>query len=448
MQVKPSRHPSPRPNRFVVTRDGEGIANHAGSVALRELSDRLGLTGALSAAMRPHRVRHSAHDPGHILRDLVVMLADGGDCLSDLRALRDQPELFGMVASTATAWRLIASMTAADLDRLRGARRLARGNAWPRRPAASTIVLDLDATLVTSHSEKEHAAPNFKRGFGFHPVLCYLDELEEALSGKLRPGNAVANNNADNIEVLELALQQLPDSTHDRAILVRGDSALATHAFVAKVREHQLQFSIGLDLYGPVREAILNMKERAWVPAIDAAGERREGAEVCELTGLDLSAWPAGTRAICRRERPHPGAQLTFTDANGYRFQVFLTDQTDADLARLELGHRAHAHVENRIRCAKDTGLENFPFRDFRPNQVWLELVLAAQDLLAFFRRLCLHGEARDWEPKALRYRLFHTAARVVHSGRRLILRLQRNWAWTRRLDQAFKRLRRIGFAT
>jgi hypothetical protein len=448
LRVKPSRRPTTTAKRFVVTSDGEGIANHAGSFALRELSDRIGLTRSLSVSLQPHRTRQSPHDPGQVLRDLIVMLADGGDCLSDLSALRDQPELFGAVASTATAWRLITSLTEADLDRIRAARRVARETAWRGRPAPQTILLDLDSTLVTSHSEKEHAAPNFKRGFGFHPVLCYVDDLEDAVAGKLRPGNAVANNTADNIEVLERALQQLPDSKRQREILVRGDSALATHDFVAKVRALGLKFSIGLDLYGYVREAILNMNERAWVPAIDAEGEPREGAAVCELTGLDLSAWPAGTRAICRRERPHPGAQLTFTDANGYRFQVVITDQADADLAQLELRHRAHAHVENRIRSAKDTGLENFPFHDFLPNQVWLELVLAAQDLVAFFHRLCLRGEARSWEPKSLRYRLFHTAARVVHSGRRLILRLQRTWPWTRLLDQAFNRLRRIAFVT
>ncbi len=448
MQVKTSRRRRNGPHQFVVTRDGEGIANHAGSAALRELSDRLGLTSALSTAMISHRARRSAHDPGQILRDLVVMLADGGDCVSDLSALRDQPALFGEVASTATAWRLIAGMTEADLDRIRDARRLARAKAWRGRSMPKDIVLDLDATLVTSHSEKENAAPNFKRGFGFHPVLCYVDQLEEALAGKLRPGNATANNTADNIEVLELALQQLPASKHRRTILVRADSACATHSFVEKVREHELTFSIGLDLYEPVRKAILNMDERAWVPAIDQDGEAREGAAVCELVNVDLRAWPAGTRAICRRERPHPGAQLTFTDAEGFRFQVFITDQVDADIAHLEARHRGHARVENRIRCAKATGLEHFPFHDFLPNRVWLELVLAAQDLLAYFQRLCLRGEARAWEPQTLRYRLLHTAARLVHSGRRLLLRLQRTWRWTPILHHAFTRLRRIAFVT
>ncbi len=186
------------------------------------------------------------------------------------------------------------------------------------------------------------------------------------------------------------------------------------------------------------------MDADAWVPAIDQQGEAREGAAVCELSNYDLSVWPEGTRAICRRERPHPGAQLTFTDAEGFRFQVFITDQEAAGIAQLEARHRGHARVENRIRCAKDTGLENLPFHDFLPNCVWLELILATQDLLAFFQRLCLRGEARAWEPKTLRYRLLHTAARIVRSGRRLILRLQRNWRWTPILYKAFQRLRPI----
>jgi hypothetical protein len=427
-----------------VTKDGEGIANHVGSLALRDLSDAVGLTRALSEAMAPMRERRSAHDPGQVLRDLVVMLADGGDCVSDLCALRDQAQVFGEVASTTTAWRVITGITKQDLKRLREARRRARAKAWRRGGAPKKITLDLDATLVNSHSEKEQAAPNFKRGFGFHPIICYLEETDEALAGMLRPGNATANDIDDNVEVLEMALDQLPPSTRRRQILVRGDSACATHAFIDKVREHGLQFSVSLDLYEYVREAILNTKEKEWVPAVSQEGEEREGAAICELQNIDLSGWPVRTRAICRREPPHPGAQLKFTDVNGYRFQVFISDQEDEDIVKLEAKHRAHARVENRIRCGKATGLENLPFHDFRANQAWLELALAAQDLIAFFQRLCLRGEARNWDPKTLRYRLLHTAARLVRSGRRLILRLQRSWHWTPILYDAFRRLRRL----
>ncbi len=438
--------PSTSRSRCVIAVDGEGIVNHAGSSALIELADRLQLTQALSRAMSPLRQRQSAHDPGVVLRDLIVMLADGGDCLSDLSALREQPDLFGEVASTPTAWRVIDSITEAELGALREARRQARAQAWELGARPEEIILDFDSTLVTAHSEKEQAAGNYKHGFGFHPLLCYLDASEEALSGILRPGNAGANTAADHVEVLEAVWVQLPESAKEKEfeILARGDSAAASHDFLDALRARKIRFSVGFDLTEPVREAILKMPRKAWLPARTQEGEVRQGAAVCELSGLDLSAWPSGTRAICRRERPHPGAQLSFSDHNGYRFQVFITDQPDADIVALEARHRAHARVEDRVRCAKDTGLNNLPFREFRPNQVWLELVLAAQDLLAFFRQLCLAGEARQWEPKKLRFRLFHTAARLVRSGRRLILRLQRTWRWTADLAAAFRRLRAL----
>ena len=442
-QVKTSKRHSKGPQRLVVTKDVEGIANHVGSLALRDLSDWLGLTRALSEAMAATRERRSAHDPGQVLRDLVVMLADGGDCASDLCALRDQAQVFGQVASIPTAWRVVTGVKKKQLKRIHEARRRARAKAWRRGGAPKQITLDLDATLITSHSDKQKTAPNFKRGFGFHPIVCYLEETDETLAGKLRPGNATANDIDDNIEVLEMALHQLPESTPKRKILVRGDSACATHRFIDKVREHGLNFSVSLDLYEFVREAILNTKEKEWVPTLTQEGEEREGAAICELKNIDLSSWPVETRAICRRERPHPGAQLKFTDVHGYRFQVFITDQQDEDIVKLDARHRARARVENRIRCAKATGLENLPFHDFRANQVWLELVLAAQDLIAFFHRLCLRGQASEWDPKTLRYRLLHTAARVVRNGRRLILRLQRSWHWTPILYDALLRLRR-----
>ena len=155
-----------------------------------------------------------------------------------------------------------------------------------------------------------------------------------------------------------------------------------------------LCFSVGFDLTEPVRQAILALPERAWRPALTQAGEQRQGAAVAELAlNLQANDWPPGTRAICRRERPHPGAQLTFTDDNGYRFQVFISNQQGRRIERLEQLHRQHAVVEDRIRCGKDTGLRNLPFRSFAANAAWLELVLCAQDLLAWTQRLLLSGE-------------------------------------------------------
>ena len=173
----------------------------------------------------------------------------------------------------------------------------------------------------------------------------------------------------------------------------------------------------------------------------DGDGQPRSGAEVAELCALDLSGWPAGTRAICRREDPHPGAQLSFTDADGHRFQVFITDQPDPDLASLELRHRQHARVEDRIRAAKATGARNLPFDLWRRNSVWLELVLAAQDLTCWTQALLLDGKLAVAEPKTLRYRLWHTAGRISRHARRLRLRLQRTWPWAAALVRAFSRL-------
>jgi hypothetical protein len=428
--------------RFQIEATGEGIANHVGVVALCELADQLGFTRHLSGLLRKtSNGRRFRHDRGRVLRDLAVTIADGGDCLSDLAVLQDQPDLFGRVASTPTAWRVVDGVSEAELEAVRMARAQARERAWRRR-RLEEIVLDIDATLVTSHSEKERAAPNFKRGFGFHPLLCYFEQ--EALAGMLRPGNAGANTVADHLDLLDMALAQLPERAAELPILVRTDSSGASHGLLEGVRERGLEFSVGFDLTAPVREAILAVAESHWQPAITQEGEERDGAWVCELFDLDLGGWPEGTRAICRRERPHPGAQLTFTDIQGYRFQVFITDQQQPDIVWLEARHRAHARVEDSVRCGKETGLRNFPFRAFAANQVWLELALTAHDLLAHFQRVCLRGEAQLWEPKRLRYRVLHAAGRILRSGRRWILRLQRRWRWTPILYDAFRRLRAL----
>jgi hypothetical protein len=427
-----------------VVADGDGLVSHAGAALLAECADRIGLTAALSRALAPMRERRGRHDPGRVVRDLAVMLADGGDCLADLRAVRDQRALFGPVASDATAFRVIDALAsdAALLASLRAARARARANAWDAGMAPERIVIDIDATLITAHSEKEAAAGTFKRGFGFHPLLAYLDETHEALAAILRPGNAGANTASDHIRIVELVLAQLPEPALEQAeIVIRTDSAAATHAFTDELRDLDTHFLMGLDLTEPVRHAILTLPESAWQPAIGQGGDLRERAWVAELTEyLDLSAWPERSRVIVRRERPHPGAQLSFTDHDGHRFLATLTDLS-GDPVELECAHRARANAEDRIRAAKQTGLGNLPFHDFAHNQVWLELSLIAQDLTACAQRLALTGELARCEPKTLRYRLLHTAARLAVHARRATLRLQRNWPWATALANAFQRL-------
>jgi hypothetical protein len=427
-----------------VVADGHGVVSHAGAALVAETADRLGLTAALSRALAVVRERRGRHDPGRVVRDLAVMLADGGDCLADLRAVRDQQPLFGPVASDATAFRVIDALARDPglMDAVRAARARARANAWAAGGAPGRVVIDIDATLIGAHSEKQGAAGTYKRGFGFHPLLAWLDGTREALAAILRPGNAGANTAADHIELVRLALAQLPgEVVMDAEIIVRTDSAGATHAFTEDLHDANIRFVMGLDLTEGVRAAILDVPEQAWRPALRQNGETRKGAAVAELTDrLDLSAWPPGTRVLVRRERPHPGAQLSFSDHDGHRFLATITD-LPGDPVELECLHRARANAEDRVRAAKQTGLENLPFREFDHNAVWLELSLIAQDVIAWTQRLTLTDELAVCEPKTLRYRLLHTAARLSFHARRATLRLPRTWPWAHALAAAFTRL-------
>jgi hypothetical protein len=433
-----------------VRADGEGVVSHAGGALIAETADRLGLTSALDRALAPLRERAGRHTPGRVIRDLAVSLADGGDALCDLRALRDQQALFGPVASDSTAYRLIERIAndPGALGRMRTARAEARARAWRRGARPRLVVIDIDATLLEAHSLKQGAAAHFKGGFGFHPLLGYLDGSQEALAGVLRPGNAGANTARDQIAVLDAALAQLPTRVAAREpILVRADSAGATHALMDSCRARRLRYSVGFDLIEPVRTAILALDRDAWAPALTQDGQERDddSAQVAEITELlDLSTWPSGSRVIVRREIPHPGAQLSFTDHDGHRFQAILTDQPDTDIAYLEARHRGHARVEDRIKAGKDTGMENLPFRDYAMNAVWLELVLIAQDLIAWTQALALDGESARCEPKRLRYRLLHVAGRLAFHARQATLHLDRDWPWARELAAAFMRLQAL----
>jgi hypothetical protein len=463
--------------KITVTADGVGVVSHAGSRLLAEVAAVTGLDAGFDQVAAAGRRRRSVHGPGRVLSDLAVMLADGGEAISDLAVLREQPVLFGPVASTPTAWRVLAGIDTAGLTGLRAARAAARERAWLARAELGRplpqvraggrtwkgLVIDVDATLITCHSEKEQAAATFKGGFGYHPVVAFLDNTNEALAGILRPGNAGANTAADHIEITGLALAQIPDhERHGQPILIRADGAGATKAWLNHLHrlrhEHglgpglELDYSVGFTMTDQVQAAILALPEYAWTSAVRVDGKLRDGGDVAELTGLlkahglDLvgNGWPPGMRVIVRRERPHPGAQLTFSDVHGYRFQTFATNTKVGQLAVLEARHRAHARVEDRIRTGKDTGYGRFPSRSFAINAAWLELALTAQDLLAWTQSILLNGDLTTAEPKKIRYRLLHVAARMSRGQRRTWIRLPSTWPWAVELAAAFDRLRAI----
>jgi Transposase DDE domain group 1 len=248
------------------------------------------------------------------------------------------------------------------------------------------VIIDLDATLVTAHSEKELAAPTFKRGFGFHPLFAFADHGEagtgETLAGMLRPGSAGANTAVDHIAVLDDALAQLPAEEREN-VLVRTDSGGGVKAFLHHITDLGLEYSVGFYGVPPIAEALGKVPRQAWRAAIDGDGQPREGAQVAELTAYlpdTLVGWPEGMRVIARRERPHPGAQLRLTDHEGWRITCFATNTrgTGWTLPLLEVRHRQRARAEDRIRNLKDTGLRNLPLHGFAQNQIWLEIIALA----------------------------------------------------------------------
>jgi hypothetical protein len=462
----------------VVSADGVGVVSHAGSRLLADVADKSTLTAQLSAVFAGRAAPQTLHDPGRVLTDLAVMIADGGECISDIATLGDQPGVFGPVASDTTCRRVLEAVTGTDLAALDAARAAAREVAWAQRaevtatvlPASMVagapllardgrpvLVIDEDATITIAHSEKEQARPTFKRTFGFHPVLAFCDNTNEALTGMLRAGNAGSNTAVDHIAVIDAALAQVPESLrHGYPVLFRFDGAGASKALLAHLRGLREQgvdaeFTVGWALGAREHAAIAALPGRAWTAAIDGQGEPRDPADsaaVAELTGMivtgALGDYPEGMRVIARRERPHPGAQLDLIEeADGWRYTCFATDTPVGQHAWLDARHRAHARVEDRIRCGKDTGLGRFPSKVFAINQAWLTCALIAIDLIAWTQTILLHDQPdlAKAEPKTLRYRLLHTAARLVRGQRRLRLKIDRTWRWAPAPALAFRRL-------
>ena len=450
---------SVRGARAVVSADGKGLVSQAGAVLLWETMRVTGLGRGLSEGLARWRAPRAVHDPGKIVADLAAAVALGGDCLADIAVLREQPALAGLVASDPVVSRLVSTLAedgSRALKAIRAVRAAARERAWALAgdgaPGSGDgpVIIDLDATIVIAHSEKQHAAPAWKKTFGYHPLTAWADHGAdgngEPLAIMLRAGNAGSNTAAGHVEAARLAIAQLPRGLR-RRVLVRADSGGGTHEFLDWLtsRSRQLHYSIGMTITADIGDAIGKVPADAWTPAYDGDGQVRDGAWVADITGLlELEGWPHGMRVIVRKERPHPGAQLRFTDVDGHRFTCFATDARKGQLADLELRHRRRARCEDRIRCAKDTGLRNLPLKSFAQNQVWCEIVALACELIAWTQLLALAGAARRWEPKRLRLRVFAVAGRLASSGRQLRLRLAERWPWASAITAAATRLQAL----
>lgn len=455
-----------RARRVIVSADGLGVVSHAGVCLLREMAEYTGLVEGVTAALLDTYKGVPVHWPGQVWTDLAVAVADGADAISGIAALGDRQELHGPVASMPTTWRVLDRVDDDHLGRVQQARAQARAVAWGAGAGpdlGGELRLDFDATITIAHSEKENAAATWKKTFGFHPLLCFLDRPDvaggEALAGLLRPGNAGSNTAEDHIRVLDLALASLPEQARPRPgapdgprLLARSDSAGATHAFAQACVGRGLDFSFGFPVDERIQRIVDVLPEECWHPAIQTdRGENdlREGAWVAEATGMiDLSSWPEGSRLILRKERPHPGAQLTFTDVDGMRVTAVLTNTAagvvPGQAAGLELRHRQHARVEDRIREAKATGLRNLPCRGASENAAWLETVLTAVDLVCWTKLVCFADvpELSRCEIHAFRYRVLHVAARLTRSSRQLRLRIDKTWRWAAHIAEGFHRLR------
>ncbi|MFM9616161.1 IS1380 family transposase [Streptomyces niveiscabiei] len=443
-------------SRVRVEGGGRGVVSQAGSVLLVETVRKSGLDAAISAGLTPWRKPRAVHDPGKVLLDVALAVALGGDCLADVGMLRAEPGVFGPVASDPTVSRLIDTLAASGekaLTAIRAARSEVRERVWElageQAPdAGGQVTVDLDGVLVVAHSDKQDAAPTWKKTYGHHPIMGFVDHgpggTGEPVAALLRPGNAGSNTAADHITATRLALAQLPGKyRRGRRTLIRTDSAGGTHEFVAWLarRGRWLSYSVGMVITEAVHQHVLKIPASAWTPAVETSSEVRDGAWVAELTGDLLDGWAKGMRLIVRKERPHPGAQLRITDADGMRITCFATNTPDRPIAELELRHRLRARAEDRIRAARSAGLRNLPLYDTAQNRVWLEIVQIALDLLAWMPMLALTGQARLWEPRRLRLRLFSAAGQLVTTGRRRILRLAHHWPWTRKITEALERL-------
>jgi hypothetical protein len=445
-------------DRLELVGDDDRLVGSAGALPVRLLAERTGLRAGLSTAMT-RRGFTPLYDRGQLLVDLAMAQLLGGEAISDFQGLRHLAPVIGPIPSTPTVWRALNEVGELQLARINTAVTTFRRHWWgllaarpdgfpwlkvAGRELTGITVVDLDASIVFAASDKENAVPTYKGGIGFCPNVASCDNTDDVLVIDPRPGNATSNDAADNIALLDRAVARIP-GRYRRRMLVRLDGAGFSHELLEHIAAgggvtgRSWEFSAGWSCTDREMDAIAQLPDQAWTPAIEQNGEPVENAFVADLTGLlDLEGWQQkipGLRVLVRDEPLHPRYRKRATDrekALGRRYQLIVTNTQVGQIAWLDARHRSHVHVENDIKQAKDLGLNNWPSRFWTINLAWTQIIALAANLLACYRHLALpEGDLRDAAPKLLRYRLWQLPARLTRGQRKRWLHLRADWPWT-----------------
>ena len=466
--------------RLSVALGDKNLVGYAGAVLLRRCADRTGLTRALSSVL-PKGKGPGWWDRGTVLVSLAVAIVLGATSMSDINLLAHQVEVFGDPPSDSTVRRTLEGLDTAALKRIAKGRRKVRRRVWDllaKRPGGfpwltvagkllnGWIVIDLDATLIGSYSDKQGAAATFKKGYGFHPLGGWCTNTGESLAMLLRPGNAGSNTVSDHIRVLGEAIAQVPPR-YQRKILIRVDGAGATHDLLKHLTEmntvwRKVRFTVGWTITDVDEAAIAAVPEGDWADSLHQDGRATDSAGVAELTGLDprVKDWVSGLRLIVRRTKPsaRQKAKLTALEKRtGWRYAIVATNITrmwgipgSHHPQWLDCLHRGHASVEDRVRTNKAMGLRNLPSQSWKVNRGWVLAANLAADIQAWTRLLGLHDQPdlADAEPETLRYRLFHLPAKLTTHARRRRLTIAETWPWAEPFLLCWQRLTALPQAT
>ncbi len=449
---------------LTVTAEGNGLVGHAGGILLRKLADRCGLTGELDAAL----ARNGASPQlsrGMVLVSTAIAIAMGATAMADIAVLGQLTPVLGAAPSDSTVRRTLNLADDRTLTRIAQARARIRRHVWTQVEAAGGfpwleiagktltgwLFLDMDGTLINAYSDKEGAAPTWKKGYGFHPLGTWIANTRECPGMLLRPGSAGSNTFTDHKEVLDGALKQVP-ARFRRKVIVRIDGAGASrdligHLLGMSTPRKMLLFTCGWMITDADEAAIRAVPEDAWKPGARQDGTAEEDKDVAEITYLMSRAgnWPEGLRWIARRVKPSRRHRKNLTDyekQTGWKYSVTCTNIPDSGIPGvpgshhpqyIDVLHRDHATVETSgVETAKAMGLRNLPSKTWQVNKGWVLASNIAADLTAWARLLGLHDQPhlRDAEPDTLRYRIWHLPARLVRHARKKILKISPDWPW------------------